>query len=193
MPWEKSFDEDVVLGRAMEAFWAHGYAATSMQDLVARMGIGRASIYATYGNKRSLFIKALKRYDSRHRHDWTERLAASHGPRDAILTAFREVVDSVLGERRRDGCLLVNTALDLSPHDPEVSGLVAGSLEAMERFFRERIAAGQEAGEIPAAVAPEDTARALLALLIGLRVFGRSRPEPALLSAVVRQAEALLE
>ena len=74
MPWEKSFDEDAVLGRAMEAFWARGYAGTSMRDLVARMGVGRASIYATYGNKRSLFIKALKRYDSRHRRDWTDRL-----------------------------------------------------------------------------------------------------------------------
>ncbi len=192
MPWEKSFDEDAVLGRAMEAFWARGYAGTSMQDLVARMGVGRASIYATYGNKRSLFIKALERYDSRHRRDWTERLAAGHAPRGAILAAFREVVDSVLTQRRRDGCLLVNTALDLSPHDPEVAGIVAAGLESVERFFRDRIAAGQRAGEIPAGVAPDEAARALLALLVGLRVFGRSRPEPALLRSVVRQAEALL-
>ena len=192
MPWEKSFDEDAVLGRAMEAFWARGYAGTSMQDLVARMGVGRASIYATYGNKRSLFIKALKRYDCRHRRDWTERLAAGHSPRGAILAAFREVVDSVLTQRRRDGCLLVNTALDLSPHDPEVAGIVADGLESVERFFRGRIAAGQRTGEIPAGVSPEETARALLALFVGLRVFGRSRPEPALLRAVVRQAEALL-
>ena len=63
MPWEKQFDSDAVLDKAMQAFWARGYEATSMQDLVDCMGINRGSLYATFGDKHSLFIQALRRYD----------------------------------------------------------------------------------------------------------------------------------
>ena len=80
MPWQKSFDSDAVLQKAMEAFWARGYEATSMQDLVHCMGIGRGSLYATFGDKRTLFIQALRRYDQRHRRDWTARLATGASP-----------------------------------------------------------------------------------------------------------------
>ena len=67
MPWEKSFDTEEALGKAMAAFWARGYEATSMQDLVDCMGIGRGSIYAAFGDKRRLFMRALALYDDRHR------------------------------------------------------------------------------------------------------------------------------
>lgn len=77
MPWEKQFDVDDALTKAMHAFWARGYEATSIRDLVDRMGINRGSIYATFGDKRSLFIQALRHYDTRHREAWL-------GAREAI-------------------------------------------------------------------------------------------------------------
>ena len=79
MPWQKSFDSDAALQKAMEAFWARGYEATSMQDLVDCMGLGRGSLYATFGGKRSLFVQALRRYDERHRRDWTARWRRGDG------------------------------------------------------------------------------------------------------------------
>ena len=93
----------------------------------------------------------------------------------------------------RDGCLLVNTALELSPHDPEISEIVREGLAEMEGFFRRMVAKGQTAGEIPAGLNAAETARALLGLFIGLRVLSRSRPEKALLRAIARQAGALVE
>jgi TetR/AcrR family transcriptional repressor of nem operon len=192
LPWEKQFDPDSALLKAMQTFWARGYDATSIQDLVDGMGVNRGSLYATFGDKRSLFIQALKRYDAVHREAWITALAERAPPRQAILGAFEGAIAAVLDGGSRDGCLLVNTALELSPHDPEVAAIVAEALAGMERFFRAMIEAGQAAGDIPARIAPGETASALLSLFIGLRVLSRSRPEAPLLRAIADQAAAML-
>ncbi len=192
MPWEKQFDIDAALGKAMEAFWARGYEATSTQNLVDCMGINRGSLYGTFGSKRELFLKALKRYDHQHREGWLGVLAKEPSPRAAIIGAFNGVVESVLKRGARNGCLLVNTSLELSPHDPEIADLVADSFKAVEDFFRSRIAAGQAAGEIPEDLPPRETAQGLLSLFIGLRVLSRSRAEARLLRTIAKQAEALI-
>ncbi len=192
MPWQKSFDSDAALQKAMEAFWARGYEATSMQDLVDCMGVGRGSLYATFGDKRSLFLQALRRYDQRHRRDWAARLATETSPRAAILAVFGEVIEGALAGDGRKGCLLVNTALELSAHDEEVADIVAQGLVEMETFFADQLIRAKAAGEVPEHVRPDETAKALLALLVGMRVFTRARPERALLTAVAAQAQALI-
>jgi TetR/AcrR family transcriptional repressor of nem operon len=192
MPLDKQFNTDEALAKAMNAFWARGYEATSVQDLVDCMGINRGSLYATFGDKRSLFIRALRRYDSVHRGDWIAALTEAKSPREAIMGAFEGAVSAVLDSGSRDGCLLVNTALELSPHDEKISEIVSRGLSDMEDFFGEMIEAGQAGGEIPPSVAPIDTARSLLGLFIGLRVLARSRPDEALLRSVANQAAALL-
>ena len=192
MPWEKQFDSDAVLLKAMRAFWSRGYDATSMRDLVRSMGINRGSLYATFGDKRSLFIQALRRYDADHREAWVAALAAAKGPRDAILAAFEAAIRVAVDGGSRDGCLLVNTALECSPHDAEIAALVADALGEMEGFFRTMIERGRAAGEIPGRVRPAATASALLSLFVGLRVLSRSRPEPPLLRAVADQAAVMI-
>ena len=192
MPWEKQFRKEEVLTKAMHAFWARGYEATSIQDLVASMGINRASIYATFGDKHSLFIKALRAYDERHRAAFLERLRERHPGKAAIVKAFDEVIASALDGGSRDGCLLVNTALELSPHDEAIGQIVSAGLRQVETFFRDMIKAGQSLGEIALSVDAERTAQALLSLFIGLRVLSRSRPEKALFTSIARQAEAML-
>jgi len=192
MPWEKQFDSDVALGKAMAAFWARGYETTSVQDLVDCMGINRGSLYAAFGDKRRLFLAALRRYDEQHRIAWVAGLAGAKTPRAAISAVFEDAIAAALGAKARDGCLLVNTALELSPHDPEVAALIAQSLTEMEGFFRAKIKAGQAQGSIPGRVDGAAAAAALLGLLLGLRVLARSRPEERLLRAIARQAEALI-
>lgn len=192
MPWEKSFDTERTLTKAMEAFWVRGYEATSMQDLVDCMGIGRGSLYAAFGDKRSLFIQALRLYDQRHRRDWTVRLAEIPSGRSAIMAAFDGVVASALDGGCRNGCLLMNTALEMSPHDQEIGEIVGKCLEHMEAFFFDQLERAKAAGEIPPDLASDATAKALLALLVSLRVFTRARPEPDLLRAISANAEAMI-
>lgn len=192
MPWEKQFDEAEVLDKALQAFWARGFEATSIQDLVDCMGLNRGSIYATFGDKRSLFLKALEHYEIHHRRAWFQALRHRHTPRTAILSVFEGAVAAALSDRSRGGCFLVNTAIELSPHDREIAQLVARGLSETEAFFRDLVREGQRIGEIPAKTDPVPTARKLLGLLAGLRVLARSRPERPLLEALVDQAAALL-
>jgi len=192
MPWEKRYDETEVLERAMEAFWARGYEATSIGDLVTATGVNRGSLYAAFASKRGLFLRALSHYDRRHRADFLARIARAHAPRAAILAAFSEVITAAAGGENRKGCLLVNTAIELSPHDPEIARFVAASLAEVEGFFRTMIEAGQAEGSIPGDRDPAATAQALLGLFLGLRVLSRSRPEKALMGTLLKQAEALV-
>jgi len=192
MPWEKQFDVKDGLERAMHVFWSQGYEATSMQDLVERMGVNRSSLYATYGDKHDLFLSALRHYDAVCRTNYFAELERDYTPRRAILALFDTAVVASLGVNGQNGCFLVNTSVELSAHDGEVADIVAHGLSKTEEFFRRMIRAGQAAEEIPAHVDAAAAARGLLALMTGLRVLARSRPEKALLKSVAGQAATLL-
>ena len=193
MPWEKQFDTDEVLDKAMQAFWSCGYEATSMQDLVDRTGINRGSLYATYGDKRALFLSALRMYDDKVRRKLLTNLETSRSPRDAIRQVFRAFADNVSERGGNRGCFLTNTALELAAHDREVRKIVANGQEEMQVFFAGMIDKGKAQREIPQRVQTQETARGLLASLLGLIVLTRSRPERALLDAIVDDAMQRLE
>ena len=193
MPKTVQFDMDDVLSRAMHVFWRHGYRATTMRALEDAAGIGGGSIYNTFGGKRGLFLAALRHYDRVHREVPLAELAAWPSPRQAVMAVFEGAVADVLEDGSQDGCLEVNVALELSPHDNEVADIVARAFAGMEVFLRDAIERGQACGEVSRQVSPGVTARALLALFLGLRVLARSRPEEEILRDVAHQAEALLQ
>jgi len=193
VPWEKTYDETEVLERAMRAFWAHGYEATSMSDLVAATGINRGSIYAAFAGKRELFLEALRHYDKVHRADYLERIAREHAPKDAIIAAFEDVVRTAGRDDGPGGCLLVNTVLELSPHDAEVRDFVDGCLQAVEGFFHAMIEAAKGEGTVRASLPSRETAQALLGLFLGLRVLTRTKPRRAAVDAITAQARSMLE
>ena len=179
--------------KAMVAFWDHGYKATSLQDLVECMGINRASLYDTFGDKYTLFIETLHSYKIIYLKPFFAERMKAYSPRQAILGLFHEVSARVLKGEERNGCFVINTALELSPHDERVAKIVNQSFAHIERnFFRKLIEQGQASGEISRSVVPVTTARALLSQFIGLRVLSRSRPEKALLQSISNQVEALL-
>lgn len=192
MPWEKQFDVEAALTRAMEAFWSQGYEATSTQDLLARMGINRGSLYDTFGSKRSLFLKALEHYLAICQAPRVAAAARGRTPRETVGALFDGLVSEALGEGGRRGCLLVNTALELAPHDAEIARIVAAGLRDIETFFKATIEKGQEIGEIPPGVDAAEVARGLLGLMVGLRVLARSLPDKAVLDAIAARAKAML-
>src|SRR5258708_2903204 len=89
----KAFDEDKVIDSAVDCFWSRGYETTSVRDLAERMGIGGASLYNTYGDKRTLFTKALERYANRSMRERIARLEAAHRPKQAIRAFPTEIVE----------------------------------------------------------------------------------------------------
>src|SRR5512141_1981888 len=130
----KEFDEDKAIDGAVDCFWARGYEATSVRDLAHHMGIGGASLYNAYGGKRALFVAALERYADRSSRERIARLEAGGQPKQAIEAFLAEIVDRSLRDRERKGCLLVNSALDVAPHDAEIGKVVAGYLEEIRAF-----------------------------------------------------------
>ncbi len=188
MPWEKTFDVGEALDKAMQTFWARGYEATSMQDLVDCTGVNRGSLYATYGDKRTIFLAALRMYDEKMRRRLLTDIEIHYEPREAIRQMFLAFMANVSEAGGNRGCFLTNTALELAPHDPEVSQVVAHAQREIEVFFARMIKKAKVLGEIPKHVKPTETARGLLASLIGLVVLTRSRPEKVLLQSVVDDA-----
>ncbi|PKQ00123.1 MAG: hypothetical protein CVT74_05325 [Alphaproteobacteria bacterium HGW-Alphaproteobacteria-13] len=184
MPWEKNFDIDETLTRAMQTFWAHGYEATSMQNLVAATGVNRASIYATYGDKRALFLTALKKYDGEIRSRMLAELAESKSPADAIAAVFDKFIDQTNVPQGNWGCFLVNTALELAAHDGDIAELVNAAQDEIEAFFLAMIRKGQQSGAFAADRDAKQLAHQGLASLLGMLVMIRSRPKEEFLTAV---------
>ena len=193
MPWEKQFDIDNALFQAMRTFWSKGYEATSMQDLVESMGINRASLYDTFGDKRSLFIAALKYYDDTQKKATLKRAAENRTPRETIKFLFNALAEEALDKNKRDGCFLVNTMLERAPHDEAVNSIVAKSFSDMQKYFRDTIRKGQQTGEIDRDIDAGEKAHMLLAAMIGLRVLSRGEPKKALVRSIVAQSVNLIE
>ena len=186
------FDETAALDAAIECFRRRGYEATSVSDLTGCMGIGPTSLYNSFGDKRALFIKALERYVDCSVRARLKRLESSLPPKEAVRTLIEDVVERSLTDRTRGGCLLINSALEIAPHDPELGAEIAKRLSEIEGFFRRSITAGQSSGTIPRKLNASDLARLLLGVLLGIRVLARSKPERTLLEGVARPALALL-
>jgi TetR/AcrR family transcriptional repressor of nem operon len=188
----RGFDETVALDAAIECFRRRGYEATSIRDLTECMGIGPTSLYNSFGDKRALFIKALERYVDCSVGARLKRLESSLPPEQAVRTLIQDVVERSLTDRTRGGCLLINSALEIAPHDPEVGAEIAKRLGEIEGFFRRSISAAQSSGTISRKLNSSDFARLLLGVLLGIRVLARSKPERTLLEGVARPALSLL-
>lgn len=193
MPRPREFDESAALDAAMVCFWQRGYEATSVRELADSMGISGPSLYNTFGNKHGLFLRALERYLDRGLRARVARLESTLPPKQAIKRFFEEIIERSVNDRERRGCLLINSALEVAPHDPELGLVIAERLGEIEVFFRRSIKAAQADGTVPRACNARDTARLLLGVLLGMRVLARTKPERALLEGMARPALALLE
>lgn len=188
----REFDEDKVLDAATRCFWSRGYEGTSLRGLIESTGLTGASLYNAFGDKRALYSKTLDRYVEGSIAERIRRCELMP-PREAIATFFVEIIARSLGDPDHKGCMLVNAALEVAPHDADFREAVAGVLAGMEHFFRSRITAGQADGTISRAQTADDLARHLLGVLVGVRVLARVRPEKALLEGIVGPALALLD
>lgn len=185
----REFDEEAVLDAAIRRFWDGGFEATSVKDLTAETGLTAASLYNAFGDKRALYRMALDHYIETSIGARIGRSAALP-PRAAITTFFADVLRRSLNDRQHKGCMVVNAALELAPHDSEFRDIVVRALKRIEGFFRGAIEKGQADGTIACAIPAAAMAQHLLGVLMGLRVLARVRPERVLLEGLVATALA---
>ena len=193
MPRPREFDEASALDAAMERFWRRGYEATSLRDLTDAMGLTAPSIYNAFGDKQKLFGRALERYLEHTTRERLRRLEEELPPKEAIRRFFAEIIDHSINDRQRKGCFLVNSALEIAPHDAKCRAVIAAQFGDIEGFFRRRILAGQTEGAISRDTEAKDLARLLLGVLLGIRVLARAKPQREILEGIVRPALALLD
>jgi TetR/AcrR family transcriptional repressor of nem operon len=181
----RSFDTEAAVERAMNVFWSRGYHATALPDLLRATKLSRGSLYAAFGDKHSLFLRALDRYiaDAVTRMDL--ELAPSREPVDGLREYLAGYVERNSGANGRRGCLLVATAMELAGRDADVDRRIGGFFKAMETRVASALSRAKAAGKLADGVEPSSAARILVCFVEGMRVVGKTAPTRIISQATV--------
>lgn len=183
----RAFDVDEALEQALQTFWRKGYLGTSLTDLTEAMGINRPSLYATFGNKETLFRKALDRYSDRQTAYLREALEEPTARR-VIERIMYGVVDLVTNPRNPSGCLVAQSMLSCGdPDDPLHQELVKHRVSG-ETAIRDRFERALSEGDLPSDSDPAGLARFVLTVNFGMSVQAASGASRAELLEVVEMA-----
>jgi len=193
MDEESASRSDELLRPAMETFWSKGYDATSIQDLVDATGANRAHLYASYGDKRAVFVAALKLYVDHIRDHSLGALAESKNPLNGIRAFLLYFANGAREGEENRGCLINNTAVELGLADPEIGAIVEKTHREVEALLTEVIADAQRKGFARADLRPRETARGLLATAVGLSILVRTRRDFRFLKSIIDEAIGRLE
>lgn len=189
---EKQFDPEVALSKAMDVFWARGYQAASLSELLAHMGIGKKSLYDTFGNKRSLFLKALDHYAQTEVKSIQDRLLAPGSP----LANLEQVLQNLQQRHslpRSQGCMLGTNIADFDTDETEIALILRHHLQSLEDAYCTVIDRAQKAGEISSAINSRNAARMLLCTTQGMALLGRVVEDETLLHSSVQATVMLLK
>jgi TetR/AcrR family transcriptional regulator, transcriptional repressor for nem operon len=188
----KEFDPDEALDRAVDLFWRQGYEATSIADLVAHLGVSRASLYDTFGSKHELYLRALDRYVEARTAEDVATLAQPGPALPAVRALVERFASEAAGAMGARGCLAVNAACERVPVDSETTRRVERNWETLEVALTSALMRARAGGELVDDCDPRALARFLLVVLQGLRVLGRTDAEPARLTDATRTALTIL-
>jgi TetR/AcrR family transcriptional repressor of nem operon len=169
----KEFDRDVAVERAMSVFWSKGYAATSTDDLLQAMEIGRQSMYDTFGDKRRLYVEALERYMLESVAGHIRRLRSIASPLAGIEALLVGVISSDRTTREK-GCMGVGSICEFGNADTELAELRVKSGGLLHKAVVERLQDAQAAGEIGATADIERAARFVETTMFGLQVAAKA-------------------
>jgi len=165
----RQFDVDATLDAAMHAFWARGYEATSMADLMAATGLHKGSLYQAFGDKHSLFVQALKRYLDDMFRAGTSAIDTAPTPREGLERLAHTLIE-ITGEDHGEprGCMALNALAELAPHDAEVRELLQGQVASIRRGVTTTVRRAQALGQVARERAPDVIADMLLMFVWGL-------------------------
>ena len=187
----KQFDDDEVLARAMQVFWRKGYDATSLDDLVEAMGIPRQSLYRTFTDKHTLFLRALEYYDQ----NVTSRILAvlsAEGPAIDNLLAVFEAWKQAINSPERMGCLMVNTSTQVPPDDAQVIKIVEENRKRGAAVFEKTLRRAQKEGDIDSSINPKVASRTICATVNGLLGMSRTGASDAFKKDVLASLPGLI-
>ncbi|TXL01446.1 TetR family transcriptional regulator [Methylococcaceae bacterium HT1] len=184
MARSKAFNEEEVLDKAVAVFWAKGYEATSMQDLVEAMGIQRGSLYATFGSKQQLFLQSLERYGKVVVKQFLDILESKPSAIESIELFFAQLVEHLLTAGPLRSCLVTNSAIERGLRDEETKRQVLHLLNALERGFYKTLQRAQKNDEISKELDLNRLASFLTSSMQGLLVMGKVCSDRSVLEGI---------
>ncbi|MBG04640.1 MAG: hypothetical protein CMM59_11270 [Rhodospirillaceae bacterium] len=192
MPRVREFDPQTVLADATQIFWRNGYADTSMEDIVSQTGVSRYGLYGTFGNKKELLIAAIRHYDETMSQLLMTSLQDHEASLPAIIDYWRTIAEHAKDETFCAGCLIVNVAVEVAPHDSDVSAEVQRIDRKHQALFTRAIQNGQMKGEVPTHIDAEGSALMMVSLARGLALMVRAGTDSDTLWPAVNAALATL-
>ena len=189
----RTFDEGHVIAAARDEFWERGYAATSVDDLTAATGLGKGSLYGAFGDKHSLYLRALDDYIASSLDDVRASL------RDPVFSAGQRLARHVRGQarmlvadKRRRGCLMAKSAADLGATADAVEAKVADAYAVWRGELAACIAEAQRDGDVDPRLNPRALAGVLLAFMRGQEALHKGGATPAQLRAAADEMVSLI-
>ncbi|UUZ86277.1 TetR/AcrR family transcriptional regulator [Paenibacillus sp. P26] len=189
----REFDEQEALDTAMQLFWEKGYEATSLTDLTSRMGIGRPSLYAAFGDKKELFAAALHKYSGTTLDNIRAKFEAIPSVKEAFRTFLDEMMERAYGDGPNCGRFCVNTIVELAPHDAQFEMVTKDFEMKLADLFQQKIEQGIRSGELATELDAVGIARTLTVSTVGLIVMLKARPERAFVESVATVLLRLLK
>ncbi len=190
---DKQFDPDIALDRAMQLFWAKGYAGTGLTELLETMQISRKSLYDTFGNKRALYVAALNRYSQIIGGALSRRL---NNPDKPALENVRAAMRALAAEHSAPmsrGCLLGVSMAQFRTDDAEIAGVLRDHMQFVERAYSKAFARAQSEGELKATTNVRNLARLFMSVHQGLGLIGRVTETPTVPRGIVAGALSVLK
>lgn len=184
MARSKAFNEEEVLDKAVAVFWAKGYEATSMQDLIEAMGIQRGSLYATFGSKQQLFLQSLERYGKVVVKQFLDILESKPSAIESIELFFAQLVEHLLTAGPLRSCLVTNSAIERGLRDEATKQQVLHLLNALEMGFYKTLERAKKNGEISTELDLNKLANFLTSNMQGLLVMGKVCSERSVLEGI---------
>lgn len=188
----KEFVREEALTRALEVFWAKGYAGAGLGDLTDAMCIGRQSLYDTFGDKRQLYLEALDAYCDAQEAEMGRIMESAGSPGQALATFLDSWADQIAGPMK-NGCLVTNSIGEIvGIGDAEVVKALGGHMERFTRFVEDLVQAAMDSGEITTPLKARELASMVTSAAHGITVHARIADARYLATDVARSLKALL-
>ena len=189
----RSFDLEVALDRALEVFWKHGFQDASLHELTQAMGLSKPSLYAAFGDKEALYLKALERYVVRLIGGHAAVLDGEADGRRAVDAFLRSLAAMLADPALPGGCFIINGTADCggSTIPAAVELALRAALQGSETMLRERLQRAQRDGQLAADARPEALAALFGSIVAGLAVIAKGGASQARLNTVIDAAMAV--
>jgi TetR/AcrR family transcriptional regulator, transcriptional repressor for nem operon len=186
------FDEEKVIDKALEIFWHKGFNGTSTRDLIEAMGISNGSFFNSFGGKKDIYFKCLKKYNAVYITALENLLNKPMPFKTKIKNVLLEVIKKAPGKNSYEGCFFFNTSIEASIDDKEILGLTNGIHRRVENGFVSAIEMAMKNGEISKDTRSLPLARFLFNTMTGLRVLLLNSPPQATVDSIINSTLELL-